>query len=489
MQKIFNTFSRPSLYSFSSKLFSSFNYDLVVIGGGPGGYVGAIKAGQLGLKTACIEKRGSLGGTCLNVGCIPSKVLLNISHKYEDIHHLFPGFGISVKNVSVNWGKTIKKKDSIVTSLTKGVESLFRKYKVDYIKGSASFENANTIKVEGLDGKVKTVTAKNIMIASGSDAAPFPGLPFDEKVIISSTGALSLKEIPKKMIVIGGGVIGLELGSVYKRMGSEVTVVEYQNTILPGTDLEIAKELTKWLKKQGMKILTGHKVLNGKNLGNSAEIQIQPVKGGDVQSISADVVLVSIGRRPYTEGLALDKVGVEIDNKGRVKIDKKFTTNVPNVFAIGDVVEGPMLAHKAEEEGIACVENLIGQHGHVNYGNIPSVIYTNPEVGCTGKTEEQLKAEKIEYKKGIFPFLANSRAKCNDQIEGMVKILTDKKTDKILGVHILGPNASEMIAEGNLALEYGMSGEEVARTCHAHPTLSEAFKEACMAAWNKSINF
>ncbi|CAD8128596.1 unnamed protein product [Paramecium sonneborni] len=473
---------------FSRSSFSSQPFDLVVIGGGPGGYVAAIKAAQLGLKTACVEKRGTLGGTCLNVGCIPSKALLNISHKYEDAHKNFKGLGIKVDNLGVDWAQVQKKKGDIVGSLTKGIEGLFAKNKVSYYKGWGKFASKNEIAIDLNDGKKETITTKNTLIATGSEPTPFPGLEFDEKIIISSTGALSLQQIPKKMIVIGGGVIGVEMASVYQRLGTEVTVVEYLDNICGAIDLEISKAFQKILIKQGIKFLIGHKVLGGKNLGNGAEVTIEPVKGGDKITLTADHVLVSTGRRPYTQGLNAESIGVKLDNRGRIQIGHNFTTGVDGVYAIGDVVEGPMLAHKAEEEGIAVAEILSGKVGHVNYDAIPGVIYTSPEVATVGKTEEELKKAGVQYSKGSFPFLANSRAKANDDIEGFIKVLTDKKTDKLLGVHIVGPNAGEMIAEAVLGIEYGAASEDLARTCHAHPTLSEALKEACMSAHFKPIH-
>ncbi|KAM3146842.1 dihydrolipoamide dehydrogenase precursor [Paramecium bursaria] len=473
--------------SYGKFFFSAF--DVVVIGGGPGGYVAAIKAAQLGLKTACIEKRGTLGGTCLNVGCIPSKALLNISHKYEDAHKNFKGMGIKLDNLSIDWDQTQKKKNDIVGSLTKGIEGLFAKNKVTYYKGSGRFLNKNEIQVEKADGSKETVQSKNTIIATGSEPSPFPGLDFDEKIIISSTGALALQKVPKKLLVIGGGVIGVEMASVYQRLGTEVTVVEFLDNICGNIDLEISKSFQKILTKQGIKFLLSHKVISGKNLGTSAQLTIEPVKGGDKITLEADHVLVSTGRRPFTQNLGAKEIGVEIDNKGRIVTKGHFKTSVEGVYAIGDVIDGPMLAHKAEEEGIALAEQLAGKVGHVNYDAIPGVIYTHPEVATVGKSEEELKKLGIQYAKGSFPFLANSRAKTNDDIEGVIKVLTDKTTDKILGVHIIGPNAGEMIAEAVLGIEYGAASEDIARTCHAHPTLSEALKEACLAAHAKAIHF
>ncbi|KAI9313392.1 dihydrolipoyl dehydrogenase [Dichotomocladium elegans] len=465
-------------------------YDVVVIGGGPGGYPAAIKAAQQGLKVACIEKRGTLGGTCLNVGCIPSKAMLNNSHMYHETKHGLKSRGIDVGDVKLNLANMHKARVKAVTGLTRGVEFLFKKYGVDYVKGTGKFRTANEIEVAGLDGSESVVKGKNIIIATGSEATPIPGIPFDEKRIVSSTGALELAEVPKKMVVIGAGVIGLELGSVWSRLGAEVTVVEYLDAIGAGMDPELAKNFHKILSKQGLKFKMGTKVNNAEVVGDKVKVDIEAAKGGNAETIEADVCLVSIGRKPYTEGLGLENVGVELDNRGRVVIDSEFKTNVPNIRCIGDVTFGPMLAHKAEDEGFAVSEMLATGHGHVNYDVIPSVIYTHPEVAWVGKNEKELKDAGIKYRVGTYPFVANSRARTNDDTDGMVKVLVDAETDRMLGVHIIGPNAGEMIAEAGLALEYGASGEDVARTCHAHPTLSEAFKEACMlASSGNAINF
>ena len=488
MQTVFKRIlARP--LAFNNKFFfADAQFDIAVIGGGPGGYVAAIKAGQLGLKTCCIEKRESLGGTCLNVGCIPSKALLNISHKYEESTKHFADFGLKVQGVTVDWAGVQKKKGSIVTQLTKGIEMLFGKNKVENVKGSAKITGKGVIEVEQADGKKRTINAKNIIIATGSEPTPFPGIPFDEKKIVSSTGALSLAAIPKKLIVVGGGVIGLELGSVYQRLGSEVQVVEFLDRIVPGADTEIGTMFSKLLVKQGIKIMTKTKVLSGKATATGVEVTVQPVAGGKEQTIAGDVLLIATGRRAFTEKLGAKELGLNLDKAGRIEIDAHYQTNVPGIYAIGDVVKGSMLAHKAEEEGIACVEHIAGKGGHVNYGTIPRVIYTHPEVAWVGKTEEQLKEEKVAYNKGYFPFVANSRAKANAESDGQIKVLSDKTTDRILGVHVLGPNAGEMIAEAVLAIEYGASSEDIARTCHAHPTLSEALKEACMAVYSKPIH-
>ncbi|EIN03538.1 dihydrolipoyl dehydrogenase [Punctularia strigosozonata HHB-11173 SS5] len=466
-------------------------YDCVIIGGGPGGYVAAIKAAQHGLKTACIEKRGSLGGTCLNVGCIPSKSLLNNSHKYHEAQHDFAKRGIDVPEVKLNLPNMLKAKEQSVTSLTKGIEFLFKQNKVDYIKGTGSFVSPTKIAVSLNEGGETEVDAKNVIIATGSEVAPFPGggIEIDEEQIVSSTGALELKKVPEKLVVIGGGVIGLELGSVWSRLGAEVTVVEFLGGIGgAGIDEEIAKQFQRILAKQGIKFKLNTKVTGAEKREGKVYIKTEGSKGGKEEELEADVVLVSVGRRPVTTGLNLEKIGVEVDNRGRIVIDDQFNTSVKNIKCIGDVTFGPMLAHKAEEEGIAAVEYIKTGHGHVNYHAIPSVVYTYPEVAWVGKTEQELKAAGVKYAVGKFPFSANSRAKTNLDTEGQVKMITENETDKLLGVHIIGPNAGEMIAEAVLAIEYGASAEDVARTTHAHPTLSEAFKEAAMAAYDKPIH-
>ncbi|KAF8671918.1 Pyridine nucleotide-disulfide oxidoreductase, dimerization domain [Rhizoctonia solani] len=465
-------------------------YDAVVIGGGPGGYVAAIKAAQLGLKTACIEKRGTLGGTCLNVGCIPSKAMLNNSHKYHDTLHDLKSRGIEVEGVQLNLSQMLKAKDTAVTGLTKGIEGLFKKNKVTYIKGSGSFASPTEIEVALNEGGSTTVSAKNVIIATGSEVTPFPGLEIDEKSVVSSTGALDLQQVPKKMIVIGGGVIGLEMGSVWSRLGAEVTVVEFLGGIGGvGIDEEIAKQFQRTLQKQGFKFMLNTKVLGGTKTDGGVQLEVESVKDGKKETLDADVVLVSIGRRPYTKGLGLEKIGVEVDKRGRIVVDDQFNTSVPGVKCIGDATFGPMLAHKAEEEGIAAVEIIKHGHGHVNYNAIPSVVYTHPEVAWVGKTEQELKADGVAYKIGKFPFAANSRAKTNADHEGVVKFIVEKETDRVLGCHIIGPNAGEMIASAVLAIEYSASAEDIARTCHAHPTLSEAFKEAAMASYDAPIHF
>ncbi len=464
------------------------NFDLVVIGGGPGGYVCAIRAAQLGLKTACIESRGALGGTCLNVGCIPSKSLLNLSENFHKAKKDFNQQGIEIEGIKLNIEKMMSNKNKSVQVLTKGVEFLFKKNKVTYLKGKGVLFSKNDITVYDNNTK-KNYKTKNIVIATGSEVASLPGIKIDEKNIISSTGALSLKKVPKKLAVVGGGYIGLEMGSVWSRLGSEVTVIEYLDFITPGMDREISDEFKKILTKQGIKFKMGSKVNSIKNNGTKVLINYTDIKNSKDETLEVDKVLVSVGRKPYTEGLNLTKVGVKKDNKGRIEVNSKLQTTVQNIYAIGDVIKGPMLAHKAEEEGIAVAEILAGQAGHVNYDVIPGVIYTSPEVATVGKTEEQLKEENKNYKVGKFPFLANSRAKVNNETEGFVKILADSKSDKVLGVHIIGPHCGDMIAEMALAMEFGASAEDIARTCHAHPTHTEAIKEAALAVDKRPIHF
>ena len=464
------------------------SFDLVVIGGGPGGYVCAIRAAQLGLKTACIESRGALGGTCLNIGCIPSKSLLNLSENFHKAKKDFNQQGIEIEGIKLNIDKMMANKNKSIQVLTKGVEFLFKKNKVTYIKGKGVLFSKEDIIV--YDNNKKTnYKAKNIVIATGSEVTSLPGIKIDEKNIISSTGALSLKKVPKKLAVIGGGYIGLEMGSVWSRLGSEVTVIEYLDYITPGMDREISDEFQKILSKQGIKFKMGSKVNSVKNNGNTVSISYTDIKNSKEEVLQVDKVLVSVGRKPYTEGLNLSKIGIKKDNKGRIEVNEKLQTSIKNIYAIGDVIKGPMLAHKAEEEGIAVAEILAGQAGHVNYDVIPGVVYTSPEVATVGKTEEQLKDENKSYKVGKFPFMANSRAKVNNETEGFVKILADSKTDKVLGVHIIGPHCGDMIAEMALAMEFGASAEDIARTCHAHPTHTEAIKEAALAVDKRPIHF
>ena len=464
------------------------NFDLIVIGGGPGGYVCAIRAAQLGLKTACVESRGSLGGTCLNVGCIPSKSLLNLSENFHKAKKDFNQQGIEIDGIKLNIEKMMSNKNKSIQVLTKGVEFLFKKNKVTYIKGKGVLFSKNDIVVYNNDQKVN-YKSKNIVIATGSEVVSLPGIDIDEENIISSTGALSLNKVPKKLAVIGGGYIGLEMGSVWSRLGAEVTVIEYLEHITPGMDREISEEFKKILLKQGIKFKLGSKVNSVKKTDKGVLINFTELKNSKEDSLEFDKVLVSVGRKPYTEGLNLSKVGIKKDKKGRIEVNKKLQTTVKNIYAIGDVIKGPMLAHKAEEEGIAVAEILAGQAGHVNYNVIPGVIYTSPEVATVGKTEEQLKDENKSYKVGKFPFMANSRAKVNNETEGFVKILADSKTDKVLGVHIIGPHCGDMIAEMALAMEFGASAEDIARTCHAHPTHTEAIKEAALAVDKRPIHF
>ena len=463
-------------------------FDLIVIGGGPGGYVCAIRAAQLGLKTACVESRGTLGGTCLNVGCIPSKSLLNLSENYKKAKKDFINQGIEISNVKLNIDKMMSNKNKSVQVLTKGIEFLFKKNKVTYIKGKGVIFSKQDVVVYNNNEK-KNYKAKNIVIATGSYPTSIPGIDIDEKDILSSTGALSLSSVPKSLTVIGGGYIGLEMGSVWSRLGAEVTVVEYLDHITPGMDREVSKEFQKILSKQGIKFKLNTKVTSVKKQSSQIKVECQDKISNEKYTINTDKVLISVGRRPYTEGLNLNKIGVKRDNQGRIEVNKKLQTSIKNIYAIGDVIQGPMLAHKAEEEGIAVAEILAGQAGHVNYDIIPGVIYTSPEVASVGKTEEQLKTQNVSYKIGKFPFLANSRAKVNNETEGFVKILADMNTDKVLGVHIIGPHCGDMIAEMALAMEFGASSEDIARTCHAHPTHTEAIKEAALAVDKRPIHF
>jgi len=461
-------------------------FQAVVIGGGPGGYVCAIRLSQLGIKTACVESKNALGGTCLNIGCIPSKNLLNFSEKFYSAKN-FSNLGIEVGKVKLNLDKVMKNKDKAVDVLTKGIAFLFKKNKVTYYKGTASLKSSNQISVTSSKNKEIIIETENVIISTGSEPVSLPGIKFDEKVIVSSTGALSLNTVPKKMVVIGGGYIGLEMGSVWSRLGSEVHVIEFLDHITPGMDKEISKEFMKILQKQGINFHLETKVESIKK-NNKGVIILTSDKNKKKINFNCDVALISVGRKPNTKNLNLSSVGVVLDEKKRIKTDKNFKTNIKNIYAIGDVIEGPMLAHKAEEEGIAVAELLAGQSGHVNYDVIPGVIYTSPEVASVGKTEEQLKELKVKYKVGKFPFLANSRAKAINEPEGFVKILADEKTDKVIGVHIIGPHAGEIIAETAIAMEFGASSEDIARTCHAHPTFSEAVKEAALSVDKRAIH-
>ena len=461
-------------------------FNVVVIGGGPGGYVCAIRLAQLGFKTACVESRGSLGGTCLNVGCIPSKNLLNLSENFHKAKN-FSNLGIETGQLKLNIEKMMKNKDKAVTVLTKGVEFLFKKNKVTYFKGTGSFKSPNQISIIDDKKKETILEAQKIIISTGSEPVSLPNVKFDEKIVLSSTGALSLNSVPKKMIVVGGGYIGLEMGSVWSRLGSEVHVIEFLDHITPGMDKEISKEFMKILTKQGISFHMQTKVESIKNNKTSAKVFLMD-KDGKKKELECDVVLISVGRKPNTKNLKLDSVGVLLDEKKRIKVNKNFETNIKNIYAICDVIAGPMLAHMAEEEGIAVAELISGQSGHVNYDVIPGVIYTSPEVATVGKTEEQLKSLGIKYKVGKFPFIANSRAKAINEPEGFVKILADEKTDKILGVHMIGPHVGEIIGEVAVAMEFGASSEDVARTCHAHPTFSEAVKEAALSIDKRAIH-
>ena len=464
------------------------NFDVIVIGGGPGGYVCAIRAAQLGLKTACVESRGTLGGTCLNVGCIPSKSLLNMSESYHKAHKEFQSQGIEFSDLKLNLDKMMSSKNKSVQTLTKGIEFLFKKNKVTYLKGKGVLFSENDVVV--YEGEKKTsYKSKNIVLATGSAPSSLPGIEIDEQNIVSSTGALEFKEVPKNFAVIGGGVIGLEMGSVWSRLGSNVTVLEYLDHITPGMDKEVSSEFLKILTKQGIKFKLSSKVTAVTNKGNQVEVSFENNQTSQKEVLLVDKVLVAVGRKPYTEGLNLNKLGIKKDPQGRIEVNEKLQSSIKNIYAIGDIIKGPMLAHKAEEEGIAVAEIIAGQAGHVNYNTIPNVIYTSPEVAVIGKTEEELKKENINYKVGKFPFLANSRAKVNNEPDGFVKILAESKTDRVLGVHMIGPHTGDLIAEMGLAMEFGASAEDIARTCHAHPTYTEAVKEAALAIDKRAIHF
>jgi len=483
----------PSLVSLQRRNFATHDdVDLVVIGSGPGGYVGAIKAAQLGMKTVCIEKNPTLGGTCLNVGCIPSKALLNNSHYYHMAHSGdLAKRGIECGEVKLNLEKLMGEKTKAVTALTGGIKMLFKGNKITHLEGHGTITGPNQVSVLGPDGAVtEVVNTKNIMIATGSEVTPFPGITVDEETIVSSTGALSLKAVPEKMIIIGAGVIGVELGSVWSRLGSHVTAIEFLGHVGGmGIDMEIAKQFQRVCIKQGLKFKLNTKVTAAKKENGKIIVSVEGVKDGKTEDLEADVLLVCVGRRPYTDKLGLEGVGIERDDRGRVPVNSRFQTVLPNIYAIGDCIQGPMLAHKAEDEAIIACEGMVGGPVHIDYNCVPSVIYTHPEVAWVGKNEEDLKAEGVAYNVGKFPFAANSRAKCNNETDGLVKVLGDKTTDRLLGVHIMGPGAGEMINEAVVALEYGASCEDIARVCHAHPTCSEALREANLAAWaGKAIN-
>ena len=464
------------------------SYDLVIIGTGPGGYVCAIRAAQLGLKVAVVEKNATLGGTCLNVGCMPSKALLYASELFEEAGHSFGKMGIKVSAPTLDMPAMMTFKQQGIDGNVKGVDYLMKKNKIDVVMGLGKVLGTGKVEVKAADGKTQTLETKNIVIATGSDVTRLKGIEIDEKRIVSSTGALSLDKVPEKMIVVGAGVIGLELGSVWRRLGAEVTVIEFLDRILPGMDGEVAKSFQRILEKQGMTFKLGAKVTGVDSSGKRLKAQVEPAAGGTAESIEADVILVAVGRVPYTDGLGLKEAGVALDERNRVKIDHHFATNVQGVYAIGDVVAGPMLAHKAEDEGVACAEILAGKAGHVNYDVIPGVVYTTPEVAAVGKTEEELKAAGVAYSVGKFPYTANGRAKVNQTTDGFVKILADAKTDRVLGVHIIGREAGEIIHEACVLMEFGGSAEDLARTCHAHPTRSEAVKEAAFAVAKRAIH-
>ena len=459
------------------------SYDVIVIGGGPGGYVCAIRAAQLGLRTACVEKSATLGGTCLNIGCIPSKALLQSSENYEEVRHAFADHGVLVDGVKLDLGRMMARKGEVVGANVKGVEFLFRKNKVAWLKGEGRIAGPGRVEVDG-----KSYDANSIVIATGSESLTLPGVEVDEEAIVTSTGALELDEVPGHLAVIGGGYIGLELGSVWRRLGAEVTVIEYLDRLVPGMDAEVAKQFERTLGRQGIKFRLGTKVAAARRGNEGVTLTVEPAKGGAPEEMKADVVLVAIGRKPYTNGIGVAEAGVALDERGRVKVDAHYLTSVPGIYAIGDVIAGPMLAHKAEEEGVACAERIAGQAGHVNYDVIPGVVYTWPEVASIGQTEDTLKQQGAAYRVGKFPFTANGRARAMGSTEGFVKILADKDTDRILGAHIIGPDAGTLIAELATAMAFGASSEDVARICHAHPSLSEAVKEAALAVENRAIH-
>ncbi len=463
--------------------------DVIVIGGGPGGYAAAIKAAQLGLKTVCIEKRSTLGGTCLNVGCIPSKALLESSEKYAESLHSFASHGIVATNIKLDLGAMLARKDKLVSELTGGIDYLFKKYKVTRAVGHGAFSAGGIVQVTGDDGKITSWQGKSVIIATGSQVMELPGVTIDEKTVVSSTGALNLKKVPDHLVVIGGGYIGLEMGTVWQRLGAKVTVVEFMDKIVPAMDGEVGKALHKVLEKQGIEFKLSTKVCGVTSTPKGVELQVEPAHGGAKEKLMCDVVLVAIGRRPNTQDLGLEAIGLSLNERGQIPVNDHFETAIKGVYAIGDVTPGPMLAHKSEEEGIACVEIIAGQAGHVNYGVIPAVVYTWPEVATVGKTEEELKAAQVPYKIGKFPFAANGRAKAMGMTDGFVKILAHEQTDQVLGVHIIGPQAGTLIAQAAAVMEFSASSEDIARTCHAHPTLNEAIKEAAMAITGSPIHF
>jgi len=464
------------------------SFDLIVVGGGPGGYVAAIRAAQLGLKVACVEKRGSLGGTCLNVGCIPSKALLQSSHHYEMAGHELAAHGVKVGKLDLDLAQMMARKDKVVKELTSGIEFLFKKNKVHYVKGAGRLTAADTVSIAPAQGgPEQTLKTSSVVVATGSDVAPLKGVPIDERKILSSTGAIALAQVPETLAVIGGGVIGLELGSVWRRLGAKVTVIEFLDAILPGMDGEVSKFAQRILAKQGMAFRLATKVTGAKT-GKKVQLSVEPRAGGKSETVEADAVLVAVGRRPYTEGLGLEEIGVALDARGFVTVDRHFQTNVAGVFAIGDVIGGAMLAHKAEDEGVAVAEIIAGEAGHVNRDAIPAIVYTAPEIAGIGKTEEQLKSAGRPYRAGKFPFTAVARAKCNAETDGFAKVLADAATDRIVGAHIVGPQAGELIQEIALAIEMGASAEDLGRTCHGHPGLVEAVKEAALASLGRAIH-
>ncbi|BBK44780.1 dihydrolipoyl dehydrogenase [Allostella vacuolata] len=463
------------------------SFDLVVIGGGPGGYVAAIRAAQLGMRVACVEKDPTLGGTCLNVGCIPSKALLDSSEKFQEVGHMARQ-GVVVDKVTLDLPAMMAWKDKVVSENTRGIDFLFKKNKIERVRGFGRIAAPGQVVSTAEDGTERVLATRTILIATGSEVTPLPGVEIDEKRIVSSTGALSLSAVPKHLVVVGGGIIGLELGSVWRRLGAQVTVIEFLDRITPGIDLEVAKTLQRTLGKQGMKFRLGTKVTAAAATDAGIALTVEPSAGGTAEQLECDVVLVAIGRRPYTRGLGLDAVGIALDPRGRIPIDDHFQTSLPGIYAIGDVVRGQMLAHKAEDEGSVAAEIIAGQSGHIDYDAIPGVVYTWPEVATVGRSEEDLKAAGVAYKVGKFPFTANSRARCIGEMDGFVKILADPRTEKVLGVHIIGPDAGTLIAECVLAMEYGGSAEDIARTCHAHPTLNEAVKEAALAVDGRALH-